>query len=164
MTIQEALNKLLPREEVYSKIGKVLSVNETDKTCEVQPIDGGANILGVMICANQSGKIEIFPKLDSLAIVTFLGKNVAYLGLISEVDKIRITIEQQELLIDSTGVSIAGKLGVKSQTADLKSAVNELIDFILAIQVITPAGNGTLLPALVPQLNILKSKFNSFLM
>lgn len=163
MTIQEAISRILPKDEVYSKIGKVLSINETDKTVNVQPIDGSADILGVMLCAAPNGTIEIYPKLNSMAVVTFLGKNVAYLGLLAEVDRVKVTIEQQEIHFDSTGLQLAGSLGVASNISNLKSAIGELLDFIVAIQVVTPAGNGVLLPALVPQINALKSKFNSFL-
>jgi hypothetical protein len=153
-------------EEIYSVVGKVKSIDDTKRTCVVEPINGDADLLDIRVQAEQqiSTGIYIKPKVNSDVLVTFLSKNTGYVALCSEVDSIEIKIGTQTIKIDGTnGMDISGFLKVASATSDLKSAIGELIDAIGSLVLVTPAGAGSVNSSSVTQLMLIKGKFNTFL-
>lgn len=86
--IQEFSRLVLDNEKIYSQIAKVLSVDESEKTCVVEVIDG-AEIEGVRLqqLAGDSGFLMV-PTIDSLVIISYTDKTTAYVSMFSYIDKV----------------------------------------------------------------------------
>jgi hypothetical protein len=125
--VKSALRRITATDdEKYSVVGTVTSVDESARTCEVQPVNGDATLYGIRLQAEQdtdTGAVLI-PKKGAFVIVSFLGKNTGYVSERSRVDKIVWTIGQQELTYTSDG------LRLESATSDLKTEVGNLIGLI----------------------------------
>lgn len=167
MGIREQLREIMKgNEEVYSLVGKVKSIDAAKRTCVVEPINEDADLLDVRLQAEQESSTGIYtkPKVGSYVVVTFLGKNTAYIALCSEIDSVEIKINAQTITIDgANGVDISGFLKVASATSDLKSAISELIDLVIGLSIVVVGTAGTVNPTQTPLLVALKAKFATFL-
>lgn len=137
MTIKESIQKLASGgAEMYAKICKVNSVNLANNTIDVSPIDGDADIKGVLLQAqiNLSEGILIIPVVGSEVIVGFINKNNGYVISYSSIEKIEI--------------KSIGKIKISNQVDSLNQILNDLIIAIRAITVTTPSG-----PSTVPLIN-----------
>lgn len=166
MDIRELIQELAKTDaEVYSVIGKVTALNQTDRTCTVEPLNGDAELFDVRLQAVEKGAngFCIEPKINSDVVVTFINKNLAYVALCSEVENVKLNIGTQEVLIDNQSMTINGFLKVASEVSDLKTVVGELIDAIMGLPILVSGAAGTVNPSYFPQLIAIKTKFNSFL-
>jgi len=166
MTIQELIQKLATKgDEVYSIAAKVKEISESERTCDVEPLDSSADIFGVRlqpVLSDDKG-ICIFPKVGSTVLVTFLNKTTGYVALCSEVDKVELKIGQQELIISDQGVELKGFLKLTSNSDGLKNVLDTLFDKLMSAVLITPAGNGSFDPAFITEIGLLKSAIATFL-
>jgi len=93
MNIREAIIKIVEdgqNFEIYSKVCKVVSVDKDLNTCDVEPLDGDAELLDVRLTAteeNQTGFL-VYPDIDSSVIVTFLDKDTAFVSMCTEVEEV----------------------------------------------------------------------------
>lgn len=86
--------------EIYSTAAKVIEVDEDEKTCDVEPIDGSAPILRVKLQAGESETPFLqIPEIDSFVLVTFLSKETAFVSMFSEIKEIKIRGDQYGGLI-----------------------------------------------------------------
>lgn len=117
--IQRIAREGLP-EELYSVAGTVGNVNTTDKTCDVTPAKGDAEIKGVRfmsVLGGDNGFVQV-PADGSQVIVTFLNK---YTGFISQYGEI------QGYIMETANESL------KTILQDILTAINQ-------ITVTTPQG------------------------
>jgi hypothetical protein len=166
MELKELFQKLAKNnEEVYSITGKVKDIDQTERTCTVTPLNGDAELFGVRLQAGENGTYGwcLFPKADSIVVVTFLNKQTGYIALCSDVEKVEYKVNAQTITMDTNGLKVEGFLKVVSPSSDLKSALNEFIDLLAAAVIVTPAGAGSFDPSLIANLQLLKAKFNTFL-
>lgn len=184
MGIEDLIKKLAETgDEVYSIACKVKEVHESDRTCDVEPLDGAAEIFGVRLQAEQ--KLEegicIFPKVDSIVLVTFINKQTGYVALCSKVsktivklgslefelheDEALLKVGSQLLEVSEDSVRIEGFLKAASGANGLKKALDELLDDLAAATITTPAGPNTGLfdPAVITKFQLLKTKIATFL-
>jgi hypothetical protein len=160
MTIAEAIQKLGPKPANGLLLGEVISIQGI--LVEVQPLDGSAAILDARLACSDGDGILVTPKIGSL--VACSDGDIPVVVLFSEITSFKVKIQGQEMTLDNQALQLNGFLSIQSQNASLKNCIDELIDFILQIQVFNPIiGNSTLLPALAPQLLALKSKFATFI-
>lgn len=77
-------------EEFYSKTGKVKNIDETERTCDVEPVDGSAEIFGVRLQASikSNAGVVLIPKDGSFVTVTFMNKDTGYISQTTEVAKV----------------------------------------------------------------------------
>ena len=101
--------------------------------------------------------ILITPVKDSTIVVSKLSggdSNSFVIILFSEIESIKITIEDHILLLDKDGLSVdlsSGKLEIKNSQENLKTLVNDLLNEVMKITVTTGTGpSGT--PINIPQL------------
>jgi hypothetical protein len=82
-------------EELYLKLCKVDSVNETERTINCTPVDDSAKLISVDLQAMQEKKLGLLtvPKIDSEIIVGYLDKNNAVVLLYTEIDKIVLDVD-----------------------------------------------------------------------
>lgn len=106
--IKDAIQRMTQtREEIYSLVCEVLSVDTGERTCDVRPLNGQADIFAVRLQAYiglDDGVVPI-PAVGSNVVVTFLGRNHAYVALCAELD---------ELLLHAPKVSLGGYNGEKA--------------------------------------------------
>lgn len=91
-------------QDTKSMIGKVTEVDVNERTCTVLPLqyekeDDELVIYDVMFQAGGSSNsgLTLVPKIDSLVMVSFIEEDTAYISLMSDVDKISIKSEQEDL-------------------------------------------------------------------
>ncbi|MEM7372824.1 MAG: hypothetical protein AAF587_29655 [Bacteroidota bacterium] len=130
----------MPKEELYSKLCKVVSVDESEATCTVDLLDGGAPVEAVRLSASPShAGLHVIPKVGSEGVITWLSKHQAYLALASDIDHIKIDVGQSVLQVDASGIVLSR--GTESLAAILKDILTQ----INLITVSTPSG-----PSAVP--------------
>lgn len=126
-------------EEIYSKVCKVTDVDSGARTIDVEPVDGGAPILGVRLQASEGldDGIYIEPAKDSFCIVTFLGDDKAFASAFDTIEKIELggssngrvvnisdlatQVDKIVLRMDALAAGIAAIPGVTA--ADVKAAL-----------------------------------------
>lgn len=161
--IKELIGKLSERgEQVYSLPGKVISVDESERTCDVKPSNGDAEILGVRLQANidlEHGWVLI-PKEGSDVIVTFLSEETGFVSVATEVEKITLNIENQSFKLDSKGMQLASeKSDLKSELNDLTDVISGLCDILTTFQLSTNVGvTIAVLPHIVAKLQKVKTE------
>lgn len=149
-------------DEVYAKVCEVLEVNQSEKTVDVKPIDGTAEIFDVRLQAeSETGGLVLFPKKGSVVLVVFINKNSAMVVNTSEITNYELKITNCELSIDKEGFLL------KKENETLKKLMADLLDAIKAMSftLATPDTlNGTT-TALVnlAQFTSIETRFNQFL-
>lgn len=94
MELKDILNELVDKrirlEELYSVVGKCKNISESDRTCDVEPLDGSAEILGVRLQASISSHkgVVFIPKDKSEVLVTFINKDTGFVSVYSEIAKV----------------------------------------------------------------------------
>ncbi len=109
MEIKDILKKLNEnQDEIYSVLCSVVEVDEGQRTIHAKPLNGSAEIFDVRLQTMLSGVIGIvnFPKVGSDVIVNFISKEVAYVALNSEIEKIQLNIGDTSFFIDATNANL----------------------------------------------------------
>ncbi len=160
--------------EVYSSVCKVLSVNKTERTCDVKPLNGDPGLFDVKLQSelSKTDGFILLPKKGSIVVVNFINAHSAYVALQSEIESLEIVVQGKKVVLDKKGLLIA------SATSNLKSELNTLLNEIDGLYdlIIQPglfvAGNIPVLisPTAAPKLaqkklkiQQLKTAINSFL-
>lgn len=88
--IAEAIRALSGMDDLTfeSMACKIKSVDTSNMTCDVEPLDGSADLLDVRLNADYSKGFTLVPKADSVVIVTQLSDATAYVSMVSDVDNI----------------------------------------------------------------------------
>lgn len=108
--IREILNEIVKnRDEIYSIVAKVIEVDETARTIDVEPLNGDAEIYGVRLQADieSTNGVVVIPKVDTNVIVTFMNKSTGFVSLVTDVDKVHI-MSETEITIDCDDITING--------------------------------------------------------
>lgn len=178
--LRDSIKRLvMTGEELYSKPCKVVSVDVPNLTCECESMDGLSDYSEVKlntVYAFESG-LNVFPKVDSIVLVTFISKELAYVSMFSEVESIMITISDTIIEIDkgATNIKVGSttEINATSSIISLKTgatteaklessgitlkcngqSVGALLDGfftdLASATVITPSGPGTFNPSAI---------------
>jgi hypothetical protein len=123
--IKDILKKLYEnKEEIYSVLCSVVEVDEGQRTIHAKPLNGSAEIFDVRLQTMLSGVIGIvnFPKVGSDVIVNFISKEVAYVALNSEIEKIQLNIGAMSFFVDATNANLdVENTSVISENIDVAS-------------------------------------------
>ena len=112
-------------DEVYAKVAQVLTIDSTNKTVDVKPVDGSAEVFNVRLQAeSETGGLIIYPKIGSMVLVVFLNKNNAVVVNASAIDAIEVDIRDVSFKIDKDGFLL------KKQNETLKKLMGDLIGAI----------------------------------
>ena len=128
--IHEAIKRIAkPDTEPYSIVGKVLEVDESARTCDVQPLNGDADLLDIRLQAVQEMKdgVILVPKKGSWVIVTFLAKADGFVSERSNVEKILWGIGSAKMEYTADG------LRLENAVTDLKTELSALFDTLDAL-------------------------------
>lgn len=110
--------------EIYSVVGKVTAVDESARTCDVEPLNGDAMLYDIRLQAEQSTTdgVVLIPEKGSWVIVTFTSKADGYVAERSRVEKILWGIGQNKLEYTADGLHVA------NSATDLKTELSDLFD------------------------------------
>lgn len=142
----ELIKQLAGSVEATLHVCKVISVDGA--TCNVEPIDGSAELHGVRLNAvtSNSAGIIITPIVESVVIVNQISKVDSYVSLFSEIEKIEIGIGTFKIVLNENEMVFnEGSLGLP-KIDKLVERINRLEDklklhqhmYINAVGVTTP--------------------------
>jgi hypothetical protein len=114
--------------EIYSIICEVTELNETERTVDVAPLNGDAEIFGVRLqsAISLNNGFVIFPKIGSVVIVTFLNKLTGYVSTFSEIDKIYIDSENEIIFNDGSNDGIVKVSPLVNKLNTIENNINQL--------------------------------------
>lgn len=162
--ISDLLNKIVApnTDGVFSLVGEVLAVNESARTCDVQPLNGTAILYDVKLQSDESLNkgLVIFPTKGSNVIVTFLNGQTGFVSAFSTFDKAEIVTSEQHLFFDAKGIKLT------KQNADLREQLDkmfqlqsDILQLLTTFQLITNVGiTVQVMPNIVVELEKLKAK------
>lgn len=155
VSIRDAINKIIEKRLPLMSIpAKVTAVDESKGVCDVEPLDGTAEIFDVLINAEQTDDAGIVavPAVDSVVYVTFVSKDVAFISLSSVIDKVFIKINNISLEIDKdaavfNGGNNDGIVKIGDLIGKLNTIENDLNSLKAAFSswVVVPADGGAAL-------------------
>lgn len=154
----------LKKREVETFAAKVISVDKTKKTCQVEYNDLlYSNVRLAAVSSPEDSYVVLYPALQSDVIVSPIGEDVKnlYVEVYSKIDTAEILVGQTLAEIDSAGFSL------KKGDGSLRACINELIDLIveMSFTVTTPDtinGNTTVLNN-AASFETIRTKFNDLL-
>lgn len=128
--IKQLLNEIVKnRDEIFSIVAKVTSVDESERTCDVEPLNGDAEIFGVRLQSDIDGTngFVMIPAVDSNVIVTFLNNTTGFVSLCSSVEKIHV-VSNIEMTVDCDAITFNGG------SNDGLIKINDLVSKINAVE------------------------------
>ncbi|WP_308003038.1 hypothetical protein [uncultured Chryseobacterium sp.] len=144
-------------DEIYAKICEVLEVDEDNKTADLRPLDGTADILDAyLVTDDANGSMYLEPAKGSLVCVVFISKQIACVVNPSELKQFRVKIEGVEFQIDKNGFLL------KKESETLKKLMGDLIKEIRAMKFTTNTGS-TIQLVNDPQFLLIDERFKKFL-
>jgi hypothetical protein len=144
-------------DEVYAKICEVLEVDEENKTADLRPLDGSADILDAyLVTDDANGSMYLEPVKGSLVCVVFISKQIACVVNPSELKQFRVKIKGVEFQMDKEGFLL------KKESETLKALMTDLIKEIRMMKFTTNTGS-TIQLINEPQLLTIEKRFAKFL-
>jgi hypothetical protein len=107
---------------------EVISVDETTRTSEVKPLSGyySSNLI-VNLLANPNDGFILIPSIGSTVIVAMTNKNDYFVMQFSDIDKVRITIGQFEILMTENELLLGdGSFDGLVKVSDLVTKLNNI--------------------------------------
>ncbi|QHB38554.1 structural protein [Flavobacterium phage vB_FspM_lotta8-2] len=98
-------------EEIYSVVCTVTEIDEEKRIISVKPNNNSAEVFDVRLQTVVSGALGLvyFPKMSSEVIITFLSKELAYVALYSEIEKVQLNIGDFSLFFDATNANLSSE-------------------------------------------------------
>lgn len=142
--LEEFVAKQIDRENFYSIIGRAVNVDETERTCDLEPIEDEAPRAGIRLQAaiGETTGFVIIPKEGSFIVASFFDRTTGFVSLTTEIEKIHF----------------------EAGGEDLKLILNDLISEIKNAIIQTPAGPGTVSDATKVLLDKIDSRINKLLL
>lgn len=126
--IEQILKQLvLGGMELYSKVCTVESVNGL--TCTCTPVDDDAQLLDVRLAAdpNASTYFAPIPKVGSSVIVSFLNKDLAFVTMVCDVDRVEVKIDTMKVVINEKMEISKGEDSLSKILTDLIAEINKIV-------------------------------------
>lgn len=144
--LTQLINSVIEPENYYSSFATVKAVDEAEKTCDVEIIDG-AELEGVMLekTPNEEG-LFIKPKIGSIVAITWSDQTTAFVTMFSEIDN---TVYQGGV---NGGLIIINELTTKLN--ELNDKYNDLVQRLLAWVPVANDGGAALKTALTSPTSI----------
>jgi hypothetical protein len=116
-------------DKVHTILGTVTAVNEDERTCDVESVNGDATVTftGVQLMAGVNDGMLLIPAIDSQVQITYSNNTVPYVTLYSQLDKIIYIADSYGIEISSGGVVLNnGEYGGLVKVEDVVSKLNNL--------------------------------------
>jgi hypothetical protein len=144
MNIQEAIKMIAQRElaraEMYCVLCTVNSVDTSERTCEVTPLNGKADLFDVRFQAELSLNVGLFiePKVNSTVLVAFINSVQAAVVMCSEIENIYIDTYGDTIF---NGGQNDGMVKVGDLVTKLNNLENDVNNLKTAVSGWTPVPN-----------------------
>ena len=149
--IFELINIWAGEQELYSKQGTIKSIDVSERTCIVAPVDGGPDILDVYLEADAGSSDEkgffVAPAVGSLVIVTWTSNEEAFLSAYTQIDK--VIAKQGEWIFNDGGNG--GVIKINEQVKKLNGLVKELQQELIKISTGISSAGGAYTPGTISQ-------------
>lgn len=125
--LEEFVKGQLDRENFYSIVGKAVNVDETARTCDLEPIEDEATRSGIRLQSAIDGDngFVLIPKEDSFIVVSFFDTRTGFVSLTSELEKIIWDVELTQI----NGGDNGGLINIEpliDKINQLESDINDL--------------------------------------
>lgn len=91
MTIPEIIQEMAQGGNVYESLfAKVITVDATAKTCQIETLNDEMTIFDVRIIANNGDGFLLIPSVDSIVGVCMINEVEGYVSLYSQIDSVQI--------------------------------------------------------------------------
>ncbi len=156
--MKEVIQKLAQTgDEIYAKVCKVISVDIENKTADLQPLDGSAEIDDAYLMTDdKNGGVFLLPEIGSLVTVVFISKEIAVVVNTSAIQKHQVKIKNVALNIDASGFLL------KKENETLKGLMVDLISAVKKMKFTTTSGTTINLLNLT-EFDTLEARFKEFL-
>jgi len=133
MTIPQILrefhDRFMGNERFYSVIGTAVNVDETKRTCNLEPLEDDAIRTGVRLQSviSETQGFVLIPKEGSFIAVTFFDKSKGFVSLTSELEKIIIDTD----LVQFNGGNNGGLInieGLVDRMNEIETKLNGFVD------------------------------------
>jgi len=107
----------------------VTAVDETNRTCSVEPVTGTSitSLDEVKLSAEPNDGLILIPEIDSIVRVAYTEKSERYVIQFSDLQKARVTIGNYEISIDSNGIELNGsEFGGLVKASSVVSKLNKM--------------------------------------
>jgi hypothetical protein len=137
--IGDAIKALVESSAVYSEICKVVSVNNTERTCIVEPINGESNYEDIRLQTKISDTVGLYvkPAVGSTVMVAFYNEHSGYVSQFSEIDSIELKVNNTIVI---NGGDNGGLLVKQKLVSELQKYSAVLTNLQTAINSFVPAG------------------------
>jgi hypothetical protein len=96
--IRDSIREIAKQDIPYSRLCKVISVDDSAFTCEVSPIDNlDISFYDVRLTSSTDPTVLQIPTVDSDVIVSFLDESNVFVSMFSQVDKVTISNADENL-------------------------------------------------------------------
>ena len=154
--IESHVNRILSKQKLYSSICKVISVDDSKRTCELEPVNGDAERTGrLQTSLELTEGIYVKPEVNSYVQLTWINNITGIITQFSEIDEIDITIGNSSLnIIDGQVTFNGGSLGglvVPSLIRDRLNLIEQDINSLktaFSTWVVAPTDGGAALKAI----------------
>jgi len=125
--LKEFFNKFDKTEKRYSSICKVISIDNTKRTCQLEPINGDAERKGRLQASIElSEGIYIKPTINSYVLLSFINNQTGVITQFSEISSILITIGTSTVLIEDGQITFNEGSDYAVRYSELETAYNQL--------------------------------------
>ena len=155
--IQNTAKQGMSSEKIYSSICKVISVDESTRTCQLEPINGDAERKGrLQASLSLSEGVYVKPVINSYVQLTYINNITGVITAFSEIESIEI------ITSEGCDLSISSKFKIENKTTSLLTAIEKLITACTNITVPTPSGTSGM-PINVAEFQLAEQEFNKIL-
>jgi hypothetical protein len=131
--IKEHVKEALSSEKVYSTLCEVVSIDESSKTCQLNPINGDAERKGrLQASISLSEGVYIKPVVGSYVLLSYINNITGIITSYSEIESI------ETITSNGGSFSINTKFSFSNNEANLLAVLTDLLTAIKNITVPTP--------------------------
>lgn len=150
-------------EELYAKAARVRCVDLASGECKLEPLDGSAAITAQLNAGpdwEASGGLRVVPKSGSVVIAVFVSPERAFVVCSSDLESFELRVGQHECVLNAEGLSlrVGEDLSLAVVLREVLDLQKNLLGLLQTLQLLSPAGNATMLPTTVLDLELLEGK------
>jgi len=125
----EAIKQAMGKQEIYSLVCNVDSVDLTDRSCVCTPVNGGAELQDVRVQASLGGTTGLFiePVVDSKVVVSFLSREIAYISLFTDIENVYLDFNSQVIFNGGSNGSMVDINDLTYRLNLIENKVNAII-------------------------------------
>lgn len=129
-----------PNAEVYAVLAEVIAVDEGERTCTIEPLNGDAQVTGIRFANSANAMFLAVPAIGSIVLVDFFEDSEGYISMFSEVDSLVFSTTPGNVIQLQDG-SFGGIVKVTDLVSKLNAIEQDINNLKSAISDWTPVPN-----------------------